>query len=1441
MSQPSAHAPSLKQRQQNFLNGLAGVMAKRNTPLPPTLTGIPTPNYDPNNSPWSYIEPSAEIGSFRLANQDVSLFKLWGLVMQHGGAQALKANNGWPAICAEFNLPEEFSQMQANGSTSVALMLEQMYTAILYPFEDLYKKNVQEQQRKAQMASRQMSMSGQPGQIRGMPPNGMQPGPQQMQQMQQMQRGPMPAMANHTPQTPHQRPGSTALNPQMPSHNIALPQSTPQAGMTPASDSNLLDNDIQGIKRKLDMEDAEGKRARQKTDPLEGGQPNGEVAAAPATSSGQTRSRQPLRRKIEYVPWARELETYGGRDLRMIEHEYNTIVQRRPLRDINDWGTIDIEGLRMSIRSKIPTELSYALTTLTVLSTMRGPNPGSGFPIFQCPDLFDDLLDFVEEEAFGELQDDILPDMSAEISPITTHRQLLNAIYDDELQPFAALEHHQGSKNPNIGPNPRPGDIILTVVNMLRNLSVVSDNWQFLSRHDRLLEVMLRLCTICTVNGLPAPASKVLSLSDLVQIRKDTLYTLVSLATFIVLPPSSLQSPSVIRMSKRAFELVASYLVDPTEAVSPFASIQVAGQQLNAPPKPSALADAALEVFTRFSHSDATRQTLAQTIPKPHIKQLFEALVHRLPLTDMDFQLFGREAWLSYLEKMVMALYSLAFLAPPSLKQRLKADRKLGFKTVMFRLVHKFLSNPNPEYRMIFLLCCRRAIETMKVLDDEGDLFDTTETTTATLSFGMGFADSSDNTLESGSGLLSGQRDAAWDILMTREVFADENSHPPPTYSQEDPTFLDQGSPQNDLDLPHGPEILILPTVDSINFQKGYLGAEDERAAIEGEVQVKGVDQTRWSKLTVSLRTTEAAYDEEIELNAKELVLYTQRIHEPFPTTFSFSIPIPSDTPQSIHTPRSSLAHSLTASLHPKDESAPILSRSITVYTRRYTSHTHTLLTSPETHRLEDPTRVEVQLPRSTFKVSEPIPVYATIPPPTTSIVVDRGLRLRNMRVELIRVIKIKRRAADDAEFEFCHEGDSSPVSVAIEGHAGTSNGSFSSNGAAVSVQSPTKVPHSPVFPDSPYQTVIARSGASCRFHSTRPIRLRFILHPPSSLRSPTMTQSSLPGSDYGEIGFDADIASISQTTLLHSVAFYLRAHVSFLDTKEQSERTSTLTIPLNILPPPARLPEVSQTIDAAYSKKHDRPPVKTNRYDDHERAAPHYSEGEAGPSMSSAPPPFEERDAPPPFFSSAAEASTSLPTFLESEREVLLPDSAFTSSDLPGLMSVTIEGEGIEFGFHAADQFDGHSEDMQRSMTPPPSMEMAAGDTDLTALTEMQEPSQAIEALNLVLDQHEDGIVSEEQPPPPPPAMDDPSDPPPSIDDSTFRRPEHLEHSPPHSPPPIHAYHDEPPALHLPPGLPPPTSNVQATPGHAPPPYLNTDGHHDQENVIRPPPYYMD
>ncbi len=49
------------------------------------------------------------------------------------------------------------------------------------------------------------------------------------------------------------------------------------------------------------------------------------------------------------------------------------------------------------------------------------------------------------------------------------------------------------------------------------------------------------------------------------------------------------------------------------------------------------------------------------------------------------------------------------------------------------------------------------------------------------------------------------------------------------------------------------PQILIIPATNSLRFQQGFLGADAERAAIEGELQIKGTDSVRWQKVSVAI------------------------------------------------------------------------------------------------------------------------------------------------------------------------------------------------------------------------------------------------------------------------------------------------------------------------------------------------------------------------------------------------------------------------------------------------------------------------------------------------------------------------------------------------------------------------------------------------------------
>ncbi|KAI1797769.1 hypothetical protein LXA43DRAFT_981966 [Ganoderma leucocontextum] len=653
-----------------------------------------------------------------------------------------------------------------------------------------------------------------------------------------------------------------------------------------------------------------------------------------------------------------------------------------------------------------------------------------------------------------------------------------------------------------------------------------------------------------------------------------------------------------------------------------------------------------------------------------------------------------------------------------------------------------------------------------------------------------------------------------------------------------------------------GPQILIIPVAeDYVHFQKGYLGADGERAAIEGELQIKSADaEFRWRKVSVWLRSVERAHEREIELADTELVL----AHSPDPSpqqrsSFPFSIPLPPDTPQCLHTSRSSLAYSLTATVWPVEEGAP-LRRSLVVHTRRYTSHTHSLQPVPEMRIISEPSRVEVQLPRTMFKAGEPIPIYVTVPTPSADVVVEQGQRLRNLRAELVRVINVRRNEMEGELGE-----DDFEDSLRTERGQPSSTTQKTAPGPSTSRTPPDFIARKN---ERGERKVIAFSGASCRLHPSRPLRIRLILHPPNESPLPDSSPRHHPPSEEAyPTDLDAECAYITQSTVLHSVSFRLLVHATFIRMSSHTETVSTVSMPLIILPPSAPLPEVESSVDSAYMKKHDRPPTRTVRTEDAE--VPQY---EAGPSaVPAAPPPFEEREAPPPFWSAAAEASTSshlptfleaeasssgLPTFLESEREIYVPSADYPPvAPLPpsSPTDLAFEGEGTLFGFSAADQFDGYADVLpQRSFTPPPSLEMATHDANVTGLANLDlNQGAAIEALGLALEQqnitlnaHEGtsvGVsIDDHFLPPPPPPMDDPSDPPPSIDSAEFMAPGAAHDSPPRAQsPPAHAHGI----------IPPPPHDEGESHGHAPPPYRVPDmdhdhGHDDHERVTNPPPY---
>jgi neural Wiskott-Aldrich syndrome protein len=73
---------------------------------------------------------------------------------------------------------------------------------------------------------------------------------------------------------------------------------------------------------------------------------------------------------------------------------------------------------------------------------------------------------------------------------------------------------------------------------------------------------------------------------------------------------------------------------------------------------------------------------------------------------------------------------------------------------------------------------------------------------------------------------------------------------PPPLYTQ-DASDSGLSSDDDGFSEHNDPQIIIIPPSLSAQFQKGFLGADDEHAAIEGELQIKGISASACRKVYV--------------------------------------------------------------------------------------------------------------------------------------------------------------------------------------------------------------------------------------------------------------------------------------------------------------------------------------------------------------------------------------------------------------------------------------------------------------------------------------------------------------------------------------------------------------------------------------------------------------
>ncbi|KZO93480.1 hypothetical protein CALVIDRAFT_539930 [Calocera viscosa TUFC12733] len=704
---------------------------------------------------------------------------------------------------------------------------------------------------------------------------------------------------------------------------------------------------------------------------------------------------------------------------------------------------------------------------------------------------------------------------------------------------------------------------------------------------------------------------------------------------------------------------------------------------------------------------------------------------------------------------------------------------------------------------------------------------------------------------------------------------------PPPEYTLSSAELSPDAAAHDASAASPGPEapaeqlqVLITPAQSATDFQNGALGVEGEHATVEGEVQIKGAREGAWQRVSITFQTVETSPEQTVELGSVTQHLYVRgpasassstSTIPPVPSSLPFAIPLQPDTPECVHTPSSSLTHYLLVSLLPTDPSSPTFERKIPIHLRRYsTPSAPVLLTLPYEVNITDPVPVSVELPRLEFRVGEPLPVYITVPAPDRQRVSRTGLRLRNVKAELVRIVALTGKdgiATPNAEQENPRgEGSSTAYKPQFtdkkragkDGWPDFGQGSSSADGTA-------------------HTTIMSRSGAACRFHSSRPVRVRLVLHPLS-------LSAEVTASGRQPLGFAQDqretegCATITQTTLLHSVSFYLMIRIGFIASNgtDRGEVSIEQTLPITMLP---GLAPVEEDVTASqYSKKHDKPPERTYRYDD---AAP---SGSGAEEVEGAAPPFNELDAapvelstpdasaPPPFFSdlpstshppSFQEAQSSYPVGTSTSGAMGLNIAEWSTAD-PNQTILRIPGEGEQFGFAYEDIYDGFGDGSrtpppplstaEAEEPPPPPPEIVLTDEDVSGAQFTQLLTQTVQRLQAMID-----TANGAEAPPPPPAMDDPMDPPPAIDDA-FRPVMPAQHQPRVTVPRAPVVEETAtPATPPPPHEDAPLADIRPTQSAAaPPPYLvqppvqpaGANPHRqsllntDQQDGHGPPPY---
>lgn len=443
-----------------------------------------------------------------------------------------------------------------------------------------------------------------------------------------------------------------------------------------------------------------------------------EATSSPAPTPAQPQPRPYVKRpryKVEYRPLHFPQPTLCGWDERAISASFPTHNLGRPTHSVAELGPIDMESLLMGLRSRLPGELSYALTVLSMLSMPQNDDRIPSLPIQPMIEVYLEVIDLVAESALGEggLQGwltekektEALEGTSRRASP--AHEDISRMSYAD-LERLGqdldyAVDESEGPKEMSGGAT----DIVLAGLNIIRNFSYLADNQAIMACPDLLN--LLAAVTDVSLARMPGSTSDntPYSILELARVRREAVSIMTNLANHFDLRKVKTHAAMSV------FRLVTSFLLSGWETLrlcepgyGPVVSIR------DSPPSAVLSIDRALEAFSRLALADHNREVLAATVPTEELVELFASLVKLLPISRRDTEaMLSIEDYLGRVELGALSVYSLAFLAPTAARAGMRATP--GALAVLTRLVCELAPRPSAHFGNVV----RRVAETLGVLN----------------------------------------------------------------------------------------------------------------------------------------------------------------------------------------------------------------------------------------------------------------------------------------------------------------------------------------------------------------------------------------------------------------------------------------------------------------------------------------------------------------------------------------------------------------------------------------------------------------------------------------------------------------------------------------------------------------------------------------------------